>query len=524
VCEDDPDSNGTSLIFHYKSKRNSAFFVPLVVGIVSEAANVFFGINLSFEVLDKSTAEKHYYHPYADEDVGIGKGTMKFTASWRLSSTDGSKLGSPLEGAVRSRENSSSVHEYSRGTRASLSINTGGDDGKSESGSASFTTATVCPFSKSAASESSSGIAGVVVSEGVPPSSSSSTGAAAAMRRRDHTTTRVGVDTESEYCMSSTMEPSPDKWRSDGGISGNLLKSVFPFHFIIDEKFIIQHVGAKLAHLAPGIGPGEKVDKWFNILAPSGCSWDIRDLRRCKDTTFQFELRPTANPDSDEPIRKKGLKLFGGLYFDEAGPEDQAVFLVQPDVESLDDMCYHSLTWSDFPRHSAQKKLVYLFEHLKSETYNGQRSKVEAINAQLLLDMKRTFVRYVSHEIRTPLNTVSMGLKLIQDLRYREQWTQEEIEKGVAPTDEDLFEMADEVKESCDIAINILNDLLLYEKMEGGLLVLERQKEPAVALVYEVNLIILLLWKNNHAFFHFLLDVVTNQLNLYFLATIFIRL
>jgi signal transduction histidine kinase len=138
--------------------------------------------------------------------------------------------------------------------------------------------------------------------------------------------------------------------------------------------------------------------------------------------------------------------------------------------------------------------------------------------------MKRTFVRYVSHEIRTPLNTVSMGLKLIQDLRYREQWTQEEIEKGVAPTDEDLFEMADEVKESCDIAINILNDLLLYEKMEGGLLVLERQKEPAVALVYEVNLIILLLWKNNHAFFHFLLDVVTNQLNLYFLATIFIRL
>jgi signal transduction histidine kinase len=128
----------------------------------------------------------------------------------------------------------------------------------------------------------------------------------------------------------------------------------------------------------------------------------------------------------------------------------------------------------------------------------GQKSKVEAINAQLLLDMKRTFVRYVSHEIRTPLNTVSMGLKLIQDLKQRQEEKKarklEAIAEGnhaakeeAGSEDEDIFEMTDEIKESCDIAINILNDLLLYEKMEGGLLELDKQKEPALSLVYEVR-------------------------------------
>jgi signal transduction histidine kinase len=57
----------------------------------------------------------------------------------------------------------------------------------------------------------------------------------------------------------------------------------------------------------------------------------------------------------------------------------------------------------------------------------------------------------------------------------------------VGRVDENVFDMADEIKESCDIAINILNDLLLYEKMEGGLLALERQREPALSLILEVT-------------------------------------
>jgi signal transduction histidine kinase len=166
------------------------------------------------------------------------------------------------------------------------------------------------------------------------------------------------------------------------------------------------------------------------------------------------------------------------------------------------------LTWSDFPKHSVIKKLVYMSEHLKSEMDNVQKSRTEAHNAQALLDMKRTFVRYVSHEIRTPLNTVSMGLKLIQHLKPNHAEVDDDAKKRshdsdsscvltdgrqrpdgtvVGRVDENVFDMADEIKESCDIAINILNDLLLYEKMEGGLLALERQREPALSLILEVT-------------------------------------
>jgi signal transduction histidine kinase/CheY-like chemotaxis protein len=51
--------------------------------------------------------------------------------------------------------------------------------------------------------------------------------------------------------------------------------------------------------------------------------------------------------------------------------------------------------------------------------------------------------------------------------------------------DESVFDMALEIKESCEIAIGILNDLLLYEKLEGGILVLDKHCEPAAALIYE---------------------------------------
>ena len=75
---------------------------------------------------------------------------------------------------------------------------------------------------------------------------------------------------------------------------------------------------------------------------------------------------------------------------------------------------------------------------------------------QNLLEVKRMFVRYVSHEIRTPLNAVVIGLSYM-----RKQFT----DMG-----QDLVDLVEEVRMSCDAAVDILNDLLTYEKLDGGLL------------------------------------------------------
>jgi len=72
-------------------------------------------------------------------------------------------------------------------------------------------------------------------------------------------------------------------------------------------------------------------------------------------------------------------------------------------------------------------------------------------------------MRYISHEIRTPLNTVFLGLKLLSD------------HLQVAGNVECL-EIVKDTQQSCYTAIEILNDMLTFDKVKSGLLILEKSK------------------------------------------------
>jgi signal transduction histidine kinase len=121
---------------------------------------------------------------------------------------------------------------------------------------------------------------------------------------------------------------------------------------------------------------------------------------------------------------------------------------------------------------------------------------------QLLLDQKRQFVRYISHEVRTPLNAVCMGLHLIQieiaqSLGYNDskallqhdmlnQNNEEEgeqkqdivanqQEKQQPPASQDdqqekksWFRLANDIESNARGSIEILNDLLNYDKIQRG--------------------------------------------------------
>jgi signal transduction histidine kinase len=155
-------------------------------------------------------------------------------------------------------------------------------------------------------------------------------------------------------------------------------------------------------------------------------------------------------------------------------------------------MDMYNLTLSDFPKHSAQRKLIYLTEHLQSETFLGEMSRKQVENAQKLLEMKRMFVRYVSHEIRTPLNTVSLGLHLVNSMMQKREEEQRHEDEASGIQNEVVVlperQVVEEIMESCDEALTILNDLLMYEKMEdGGGFVLDKKEEPILALVQSVS-------------------------------------
>lgn len=115
---------------------------------------------------------------------------------------------------------------------------------------------------------------------------------------------------------------------------------------------------------------------------------------------------------------------------------------------------------------------------------------------QEALETKRSFVRYVSHEIRTPLNAATLGLQLLDKelhkhiIRAQEEENQKQL-IGTKGTQEStlykqLLELVADTSQACTIAVDILNDLLMYEKIDGGLLVLEAQEVNLWPYVEEV--------------------------------------
>lgn len=138
--------------------------------------------------------------------------------------------------------------------------------------------------------------------------------------------------------------------------------------------------------------------------------------------------------------------------------------------------------------------------------FNG-RAKYDAELFWMSLERKRIFVRHVSHEIKTPLNTCILGIKLLNDeliehfkgLIYHEK-NKNYVVINNNKTNTNSIDIEDKSKEynfkkltclnlikdinnSCLIAVDILNDLLLYEKLDGGIIECELSEVCLVDLV-----------------------------------------
>ena len=88
--------------------------------------------------------------------------------------------------------------------------------------------------------------------------------------------------------------------------------------------------------------------------------------------------------------------------------------------------------------------------------------------------MKTAYVRFISHELRTPLNSVFMGMQLSIDQIPED--TQEPVEL-------ERRETLVETQSACSAALDILNELLLFDKLETGALVLNKLTVPVPELV-----------------------------------------
>ena len=81
------------------------------------------------------------------------------------------------------------------------------------------------------------------------------------------------------------------------------------------------------------------------------------------------------------------------------------------------------------------------------------------------LDATRTIIRFVSHEMRTPLNTIVGAIQLLEDELKRNSRTSKEANDYIV-----------EVKGASNAAVEVLDDLLLYERLESDSLQLHMEQ------------------------------------------------
>ena len=86
------------------------------------------------------------------------------------------------------------------------------------------------------------------------------------------------------------------------------------------------------------------------------------------------------------------------------------------------------------------------------------------------------FIRYISHEIRNPLNSVLLGLENMEEELRRDK-------DRVS-----LLGTLGDVKDSLQVSMTTLNDMLTSDKIRSGLLVAERRE---VRLMSFLSLILL---------------------------------
>jgi signal transduction histidine kinase len=97
---------------------------------------------------------------------------------------------------------------------------------------------------------------------------------------------------------------------------------------------------------------------------------------------------------------------------------------------------------------------------------------------QAVLDTKRRFVRFISHEIRTPLNTVRLGMKLLEVEMGKfsgklSKTSAQDLASLMRAALRSWKQLAEEIVESSEAAVEVLNDLLNYDKIEIGTMKLE---------------------------------------------------
>jgi len=227
----------------------------------------------------------------------------------------------------------------------------------------------------------------------------------------------------------------------------------------------------------------------FQPIFPANAPWELRGLMLSPMAWDEiFEATFSSNVDGVHAVLESETKTHtytisnGRVQTFQEGDIHQAKY---------DEFGVHAnLTWNDLHEMGAPMYKLSLYptdDFVKSyATGNPRNATMTALSIILfisflfllydyfvrreflerhqLLQAKRRFIRFVSHEVRTPLNAVLMGLSMIEsemELNDREELQGYNQEERMA--------ILREIQNSAESAVEVLNDVLLYDKVETSL-------------------------------------------------------
>ena len=132
---------------------------------------------------------------------------------------------------------------------------------------------------------------------------------------------------------------------------------------------------------------------------------------------------------------------------------------------------YHKFH-TDLPAKTTGISVLMIFSTIMVFVIYDRFIRKYSLMNRLLLQGKRQFVRVMSHEIRTPLSAALLGLQLLSE-RIEDELDNNFWDGAAKEYLEDLHENANDVYMNADVALEVLNDLLHYDKIEIGNLTLQ---------------------------------------------------
>lgn len=105
----------------------------------------------------------------------------------------------------------------------------------------------------------------------------------------------------------------------------------------------------------------------------------------------------------------------------------------------------------------------------------GLQAAEQTIAIQREMNYKKTFVRYISHEVRSPLSTTTIGIDCMIEL----------LQGPKRLSRVELLDLAKDCKVTSMTAIQTLNDLLLFDKIENNMVALETKTITAKPFIQE---------------------------------------